>query len=92
MAMAFEQQNQFSHALTHAYRALQIVLNIQNDSKLKKELESSCYYNLGSIHNQEQRLSEAKPFYDTALRIRKEYLPKGHSDITNLQKLITSLT
>ncbi|CAF0762817.1 unnamed protein product [Rotaria sordida] len=92
MAAVFEQQNHFSDAFTHAFRALEIVLRIQDDSILKKELESSCYYNLGLIHDQEEKLSEAKNFYEQALRIRQEYLPLGHLDVTILQKLITSLT
>ncbi|CAF2964107.1 unnamed protein product [Rotaria sp. Silwood2] len=92
MAVVYEQQNQFGHALTHAFRALQIIINIQNDSVLKKELESSCYYNLGSIHDQDDKLSEARDFYEQALRIRQEYLPLGHPDITSLQRLITLLT
>ncbi|CAF3231073.1 unnamed protein product [Rotaria sp. Silwood2] len=92
MAVVYEQQNQFGHALTHAFRALQIIINIQNDSVLKKELESSCYYNLGSIHDLDDKLSEARDFYEQALRIRQEYLPLGHPDITSLQRLITLLT
>ena len=58
----------------------------------KSELESSCLYCLGSIHDQEEKFSEAKVFYQKALAIRQEYLPLGHPDITHLQRLITLLS
>jgi hypothetical protein len=92
MALTYEEENKFSDALDHGFRALRIVLNIPMDPLLKKELESSCYYNLGSIHDQEGKFSEAKTFYEQALRIRQEYLPLGHTDITILQRLITILS
>ncbi|CAF4536299.1 unnamed protein product, partial [Rotaria magnacalcarata] len=56
-----------------------------------EELKSSCYYNLGSIHNQAGRTIEARKFYQKALDIRQAYLPLGHPDVTILQRLITLL-
>jgi len=92
MALTYQQKNKFTDAFTYAFRALGITLNIQNDAILKKEFESSCYYNLGLIHDQEGKFFDAKDFYEQALRVRQEYLPLGHSDITVLQRLITLLS
>jgi tetratricopeptide (TPR) repeat protein len=92
MALTYQQKNKFTYALTYAFRALGITLNIQNDAILKKEFESSCYYNLGLIHDQEGKFFDAKAFYEQALRVRQEYLPLGHSDITVLQRLITLIS
>ena len=92
MALAYEKKEVFSCAYEHAFRALQIVLNSPNDSILLKELESSCYCNLGSIHDQHGKFISARNFYGHALKIRQEYLPLGHPDITVLQNLITLLS
>jgi len=92
MALAYQQENKFSRALEYAFRALSIISNIESDSILNKEFESSCYYNLGLIHDQEGKFVDARAFYEKAFRIRQEYLPLGHSDITTLQRLITLLS
>ncbi|CAF3329656.1 unnamed protein product [Rotaria socialis] len=90
-ALVYEEQSQFDHALTHGFRALEIVENYPESSILKEELKSSCYYNLGSIHNQEGKPIEARKFYQKALDIRQAYLPLGHPDVTILQRLIALL-
>jgi hypothetical protein len=92
MALTYEQEEKFSNAIAIGFRALGIVSNIPIESVLKKELESSCYYNLGSIHDQEKKFSEARGFYERALTIRQAYLPLGHPDITILQRLITLIS
>ncbi|CAF0784554.1 unnamed protein product [Adineta steineri] len=91
MALTFQQANKFNEAITFAFRALRIITHSQIKSTLNKELESSCYFILGSIHDREGKTSEAQTFYKKALSIRQEYLPLGHSDITVLQRLITLL-
>ena len=92
MALTYQQKkNQFNTALISALRALRIVLHVQINPSLKKELESSCYYCLASIHDQEGRFNDARGFYESALKIRQEYLPIGHPDVTYLQRLITLL-
>ncbi|CAF4326288.1 unnamed protein product [Adineta steineri] len=91
MALTFQQANKFNEAITYAFRALRIITHSQIKSTLNKELESSCYFVLGSIHDREGKTSEAQTFYKKALSIRQEYLPLGHSDITVLQRLITLL-
>ncbi|CAF1074600.1 unnamed protein product [Rotaria magnacalcarata] len=90
-ALVYEEQSQFDHAITHGFRALEIAENFPESSILKEELKSSCYYNLGSIHNQAGRTIEARKFYQKALDIRQAYLPLGHPDVTILQRLITLL-
>lgn len=92
MALTYQKANKFTFALTYAFRALGIVINTIGESILKKELESSCYYSLGLIHDQEGKFFDAKPLYEQALRIRQEYLPLGHSDVTVLQRVITLLS
>jgi hypothetical protein len=92
MALTYIKKELFSHALEHAFRALRIVLSVQTDTVLIKELESSCYFNLGSIHDQNGKFFEARNFYEHALRIRQEYLPLGHPDVTVLQRLISLLS
>jgi hypothetical protein len=93
MGLTYQQEkNKFTYALGNAFRALGIVSNIESNSNLKRELESSCCYCLGSIHDQEGKFSDAKIFYQKALTIRQEYLPLGHPDITHLQRLITLLS
>jgi tetratricopeptide (TPR) repeat protein len=89
IALTYEQDHKFTHAITHAFRAVAILAKAQINSLLKNELESSCYYNLGLIHDHEGKVSDAQNFYKQALKIRQEYLPLGHSDITVLQRLIT---
>jgi tetratricopeptide (TPR) repeat protein len=93
MGLTYQQEkNKFTYALRNAFRALGIVSNIEINSNLKREIESSCCYCLGSIHDQEGKFSDAKIFYQKALTIRQEYLPLGHPDITHLQRLITLLS
>lgn len=90
-ARVYEKLNQFPHAFTHAFRALQIVANLPNEDLLKKELESSCYVNLGLIHYQEERLTEARTFYEKAFRIRQGYLPSTHPDLMSLKNILSIL-
>jgi tetratricopeptide (TPR) repeat protein len=93
MGLTYQQEkNKFSYALGNAFRALGIVSNMEMNPGLKRELESSCCYCLGSIHDQEGKFTDAKIFYEQALRIRQAYLPLGHPDLTILQRLITLLS
>ena len=91
MACAYQQDNRFTNAVEHAFRALGIVSKGPIDSDLKRELLAACYQTMGSIHDQEGKHAEARNFYEQALRIRQEYLPLGHPDITILQRYITLL-
>ena len=93
MALTYQkEQKNFSNAIVSAFRALRIVSQGQMTISLKRELESSCYYCLGLIHDHAGKLDEARNFYENALRIRQDYLPLGHNDLTDLQRRITLLS
>lgn len=95
MALTYQkEQRNFNNAFVTAFRALRIVTKFSDsiDVNLRRELESACYYCLGLIHDQEGKITEATNFYTNALRIRQEYLPLGHVDVTDLQRRITLLS
>lgn len=93
MALTYQkEQKNFSNAIVSAFRALRIVSEEQMAISLRRELESSCYYCLGLIHDHAGKLDEARNFYENALRIRQDYLPLGHNDLTDLQRRITLLS
>ncbi|UJR28164.1 hypothetical protein I4U23_009418 [Adineta vaga] len=92
MGLTYQQDSKFNYAFDHAYRALQIISKIELNSTLKKELESSCYCNLGIIHDRQGKTSDARVFYEQGLKIRQEYLPAEHADIAALQRVIAVLS
>lgn len=92
MALTYQnEQKASSNAVVNAFRALRIVSQEQMPINVRRELESSCYYCLGLIHDQAGKVDEARTFYENALRIRQDYLPLGHNDLTELQRRITLL-
>ena len=93
MALTYQKEQQnFNNAFVTAFRALGFVTTAPIDPNERKELESACYYCLGLIHDHEGKIHEAGNFYENALRIRQEYLPLGHVDVTDLQRRITLLS
>ncbi|CAF1281906.1 unnamed protein product [Adineta steineri] len=91
MGLSYQRLNRFTHAFDHAFRALNILSKDQDSSFFKKELFASTYFNLGLIHDLEKKSSEAKTYYDQALRSRCEYLTKDHPDVISLQNTLQSL-
>ncbi|CAF0889431.1 unnamed protein product [Rotaria sp. Silwood1] len=92
MGLAYQHLNIASHAFEHAFRALNILSNNRENSIFPSELFASTYFNLGSILHLQGKISEAKCYYEHALKSRCEYLPNGHPDVSNLQNIVRSLS
>ena len=91
MACTYQHANRFTNAVEHAFRALGIISKGPIDSNLKRELIAACYQTMGNIHDQDGKYTDARNFYEQALKVRQSYLPLGHPDITVLQRHITLL-
>jgi tetratricopeptide (TPR) repeat protein len=92
IGLTYQQLNLSGHAFTHAFRAIGISPNKQDDPILKNEILASSHFNLGLILDLQKKFSEALIHYEQALKYRQDYLPPNHPDVISLHHTITSLT
>ena len=92
IGLTYQQLNLSGHAFTHAFRAIGISPNRQDDPVLKNEILASSHFNLGLILDLQKKFSEALIHYEQALKYRQDYLPSNHPDVIALHNTITSLT
>jgi tetratricopeptide (TPR) repeat protein len=91
MGLSYQRKKIFSLAFDQAFRALGILSKDQDHSIFKQEVSASTHFNLGLIHELEGKFSEAKTYYEEALKRRREYLSNDHPDVISLQNTISSL-
>lgn len=91
LGVSYQHLNRNKQAFEHAFRTLDILSKDSTDSIFKKEFTASSHFNLGLILELQGKLEEAKPHYEYALKVRQQYLPVNHPDITTVQFVIDSL-
>jgi len=92
LGLSYQHANRYKEAFEYSFRTLAILSQDGANPIFKKELAASSHFNLGLILDLQNKINEAKPHYERALKIRREYLPNNHPDIITLQEIITSLS
>jgi tetratricopeptide (TPR) repeat protein len=92
LGLSYQHDNRCKEAFEHSFRTLGILSQDGANSIFKKELSASSHFNLGLILDLQNKIDEAKPHYQRALKLRREYLPNNHPDIIILQDIIISLS